>query len=637
MLEITYIIETKTRSPPVRSENENTSIPTPEVLGLSPSTVTTIPSSSRSDRLLPAGYLGPTSFVAALEEDGESISSTTQQPQGGPEFTAIYSSIPQSWWMQRAAEAIGHLKEFSIMKDLIHNYCNISQSLAIAAPLVFNALAQIEITCNENLSDTTTNEQILALTGLVVKNTGQAFDIPATVNGTNFHELYTGTSLRLEIIGIIYALAGRASYFGLSHNTFLDSTNSVRDAKFPRKMLAASDTVIQVCRNLAPANDLTLWLLHENLLLSGVILGDSSSVTWYRVGELATHIFELGLHRDDDNSARLPTFLLESRRRLFAAFYQFDKGIATFLGRPPRISWRHSDCPLPLDISDEALAGNDNELETARGSLTAEGWSVSPVFQRAAWIRLRFIISTFREEILELSLQKPGMERLDQLRDVSRRCDEAWNSLPEHLRYAEGCWDTDLVPSVKLMLVISYMAYLHNGFLVQSLLVEDCANARADLLDISATILSTVLTFGRQRERSFDIQRDFIWTLLLFGFSSASVLIRALQRQARTRQPILYRGSRSTLIRNLSVFISHLESMARPGSASFSFFSRATDVFSRIITEVLEPDSVEGLHSGLSTEVSSDIDTSLFLDMDGVDLFDPTNIANIFDQMLCEL
>jgi hypothetical protein len=139
----------------------------------------------------------------------------------------------------------------------------------------------------------------------------------------------------------------------------------------------------------------------------------TGSITWNRLGELATHIFELGVHKDNPSS--LPLFILESRRRLFAASYQLDKSIATFLGRPPRISWRHSDCLLPLDISDEALAGPPHTLEAAQRSLDTNGWNTNKVYQPASWIRLRFIISTFREEILELSLQKSSLNRTEKL------------------------------------------------------------------------------------------------------------------------------------------------------------------------------------------------------------------------------
>lgn len=53
---------------------------------------------------------------------------------------------------------------------------------------------------------------------------------------------------------------------------------------------------------------------------------------------------------------------------------------------------------------------------------------------------------------------------------------------------------------------------------------------------------------------------------------------------------MLYEGSRATLIRNLSVFISYLESTVSPGTANYTLFQRASQVFSQILDEILEPE-----------------------------------------------
>ncbi|RHZ61038.1 hypothetical protein CDV55_106320 [Aspergillus turcosus] len=575
-------------------------------------------SGSRSDHLLSAGYLGPTSFVSVL---GEGDGANELVPAADESTTA--SSVP-AWWVKRATEVVGHLVEFPTLKQLILDFYGVSQAAVIAAPFVLNALSQMQDTYHAYQLDQGETE-IPALVATVLDNTRRTFSVPPTVDGTHFHRLYTGSCLRLETLGVLYALAGRASQFGLGR-----SQNKLLASHFARKMLAASETALETCRYLSPVNDLTLWLLHENLLLSVLVLGHSSSVIWYRLGELATTIFELGLHRDSDEGIDLPDFLLESRRRLFAAVYQLDKNIATFLGRPPRISWRHSDCRLPLDISDDALTGS---IELAQRSVTAEGWSCHAVYQRSAWIRLRFLISTFREEILELSLTKSSENRDEQLRDVSRRCCQAWDLVPSHLHYTEACWNTHQPISVKVMLIVSYLAFLYNEFLVQRLLALDNTEYSAALVDVSSTILSTVLTFGRQQEWAVDIHRDFIWTLLLYGFPSASVLLRALQMHARTNQlPSLY--PRGILVRHLSVFISHLESMARPGTANSAFFSRATGVFSRIMDEILAPEAVTATETSLVDSVA-DLDVSLFSDFEGVGLLDTMDFAAVLDQVLC--
>ncbi|GFF75690.1 hypothetical protein IFM47457_03961 [Aspergillus lentulus] len=552
-------------------------------------------SGSRSDHLLSAGYLGPTSFVSVL---GEGDGANELVPPAD-ESTAA-SSVP-AWWVKRAIEVVGHLVEFPTLKQLILEFYGVSQAAVIAAPFVLTALSQMQDTYHAyQLGQGET--EIPALVATVLDNTRQKFNVPPTVDGAHFHRLYTGSCLRLEILGVVYALAGRASQFGLGR-----PKNKLLSSRFARRMLSASDTALETCKYLSPVNDLTLWLLHENLLLSTLVLGHLSSVTWHRLGELATCIFELGLHRDSDERTDLPDFLLESRRRLFAAVYQWDKSIATFLGRPPRIS------------------------ELAQRSVTAEGWSFHAVYQRSGWIRLRFLISTFREEILELSLTKSSEDRDEQLRDVSRRSRQAWDSVPSHLHYTEDCWNTHQPISVKVMLIVSYLAFLYNEFLVQRLLVLNSTEYSTALVDVSSTILSTVLTFGRQQEWAVDIHRDFIWTLLLYGFPSASVLLRALQMHASTNQlPSVY--PRGILVRHISVFISHLESMTGPGTANNAFFSRATRVFSRIMDEILAPEAATTTETSAVDSVD-DLDVSLFSDFEGVGLLDTMDFASVLDQV----
>lgn len=137
-----------------------------------------------------------------------------------------------------------------------------------------------------------------------------------------------------------------------------------------------------------------------------VELNNAGSPTWSRLGELSTDIYALGLHRETQNSSNTPRFLIEARRRQFAAAYQLDKSIATFLGRPPRISFRYSDSCPPLDISDDAFGTEDHSLNYAANDIDSENRGTHRVYQRASWIRTRYILSRFRDEILELSLQK---------------------------------------------------------------------------------------------------------------------------------------------------------------------------------------------------------------------------------------
>ena len=118
---------------------------------------------------------------------------------------------------------------------------------------------------------------------------------------------------------------------------------------------------------------------------------------------------------------------------------------------------------------------------------------------------------------------------------------------------------------------------------------------------------------------------------MLYGFPSASLLIKALQHQKRTGEPFLYEGSRSALIRNLSVFISHLESIVRPDNANYALFQRASQLFSRIIDEILEPQSII---PDSNLEHTSGFDFDPMIEVDGLDLFNNMDFGVAFNQWL---
>jgi hypothetical protein len=174
--------------------------------------------------------------------------------------------------VKRSTEVVGHLVEFPTLKQLILELYGVSQAAVIAAPFVLNALSQMQDTYHAYQLDQGETE-IPALAAAVLDNTRLKFSVPPTVDGTHFHRLYTGSCLRLEILGVVYALAGRASQFGLGRPKY-----KLLSSRFARRMLAASDTALETCRYLSPVNDLTLWLLHENLLLSTLVLGHSSEL-----------------------------------------------------------------------------------------------------------------------------------------------------------------------------------------------------------------------------------------------------------------------------------------------------------------------------------------------------------------------
>lgn len=81
----------------------------------------------------------------------------------------------------------------------------------------------------------------------------------------------------------------------------------------------------------------------------------------------------------------------------------------------------------------------------------------------------------------------------------------------------------------------------------------------------------------------------------------------------------------------MSVFISHLETVAQPENANYSLFQRASQVFTKIIDEILEP-QVSLPPSELNDLALLDCDQ--VIDMSDLDLLNTIEIGVSFDQWL---
>jgi hypothetical protein len=120
-------------------------------------------------------------------------------------------------------------------------------------------------------------------------------------------------------------------------------------------------------------------------------------------GEIASNIYAMGLHRNH-NSANVPFFLSETRKRVLASIHKSDKNGATFRGRPPRLPCQYCDSALPLDLADDQLFLDEESLQVALGALDDEGWNSQGQFYPATLIRMRYIVTTLGEKMLGLSL-----------------------------------------------------------------------------------------------------------------------------------------------------------------------------------------------------------------------------------------
>ncbi|KAF2257643.1 hypothetical protein CC78DRAFT_622465 [Lojkania enalia] len=398
----------------------------------------------------------------------------------------------------------------------------------------------------------------------------QCLKIPADIQAGEFHNLFTGDYICKEILGLFLSTAGKAMAYDILPHSWNDNHRRVQGSKFANEMMQLSTTCLVLWNLVSPVNDIMIWMFFENLFFTSMLCGYNAPPTWRRVGELATHIYALGIHKESKGST-LPLFVLETRRRIFYAPYTIDKTFSTFLGRPLRMSKRHTD----------------------------------KCYWRASYIRLRYMSARIREEILDLALTKLGDSAEPQLLEISFRNRETWDSLPPHFHYWPRCWE-EIPSGTCYMLVVISLHYFYNEFMIQIFLDHQPLTLNVDFLRVCMDLLSTVLTLGQVHDRMYDVHRDFLLTAILYGIPSGSILATALREQHQTGQQFPPSISRSEIIRNLSILISHLNA--------------ATKTFTKIIDTVLDPKPVPTL--AVSEELALNLDSFSGPILEGFDEFD---------------
>lgn len=89
-------------------------------------------------------------------------------------------------------------------------------------------------------------------------------------------------------------------------------------------------------------------------------------------------------------------------------------------------------------------------------------------------------------------------------RSLSKKCQQLWDSLPQHLRYDPGCWTSKLPPGTCLMLGKVYLCHLQLNFRIHKLLSQaqgDNASTQPELLEAADKMLGTCVQIANARNR----------------------------------------------------------------------------------------------------------------------------------------
>lgn len=255
-------------------------------------------------------------------------------------------------------------------------------------------------------------------------------------------------------------------------------------------------------------------------------------------------MFALGFHQQEA-FARLPLFLSEHRKRLVVGSYALDKELATFLGRPPRLSWRHLDIELPLDVDYNDIMAEPHVRDASLAKIDSEGWNTEETISNVTYARVMYKMGPVREFVLEVSLNSRIYDDLEGKiasviffspaviitlisihREIYAMSQKIRNQLPPTL-----CWDRETLDGLEqdrdkgYVTLGTHLNFLHCEFIMQRTLVKRKGSGSEALLNIAHEMLSVLLIAISHRSRDGRDNNTMAWTVffLLLFFSRGNI------------------------------------------------------------------------------------------------------------------
>ncbi|KAL3479202.1 hypothetical protein BJX99DRAFT_245031 [Aspergillus californicus] len=540
------------------------------------------------------GYLGSTSFSAVLSENRTDITFEEDRSLA----RGVFFESNDRFRSQSGLEVLKFLHQSPICDTLIRKFYA-SHLMAAVSNIVIEAILQSIRRVFDGLDHSKDLEpQLQALVNQIFRNTARLLTSHSEMTVDEYCASFTDKNLRWEAIGIILATAGIA--MSATSENDADLIQVAPDSRAVKmlqtQLVEASSICLGYCDTSSSVSELLGFCQYNDLLLRTQYYGDTSYVAWRRLGHLTATVFAAGLHQENTRAQDCPLFLQQWRKNCFATAFYADKCMSTFVGRPPFINYRYCSVSPPLDLSDEDLIAGGEHLRKAISNLDAAGWNPTGTNNRVSIMRLRFLLSLLREQALEIALGTfDEVDVLLKYNKVIQTARETWEACPARLRYDSPQPNNKEDPSLSLTFAKRhiYLDYMHTLFIIQRMIVKRTATGHAALFTTSREILSIILSITGERDPlAMDISRHHSWVMLYFGLPSASILAFELLRQTQdgshpaVHLPLL---PRAEVIRNLSVFVSCLGWVAKPGQGNWSTCRAVEKMLSEVLDRVLDP------------------------------------------------
>lgn len=483
------------------------------------------------------GFLGPTSYSAIFTENPLSLGDSVPDdiPDDGPDLAPVPADR-----IQQGAEILALLRDIPLYEKFTQRWFDLCDGVLVMQPAYRIWIDELWSEFGRLLVEGKP-DQLRSLSELVWRNTRKPMKVHGQMTIQEWAKSASGRNLRWEIVGIILTHAGLTAINLSNWDSIFDNIRDryVDRPTFADRMRKASEFCLCFCYEAEVLNELYVCFMYEDLILVECLKGDAHYVAWQRTGEVCDAIVAMGLHQGNRADAETPFFLAHLRQKIFISVYGRDKVVATFLGRPPRLSHRYCKMEPPLDLSDRELFLDAPELELAISKLDTNGWNTSGNLSRTTWIRVWFQHCQVREDILEIALGSQDQDITYKGEQIRLKLERLHASYPAFMSITPedllNCSDVQIgqgfgfARSEKHMGQVNAMFLLcihtgvaHTEFLLQRSMVNRRNAGHLELIPIARRILKLVLLAQSRRDFFKDFQGDLVYLVSFTPYTCCS-------------------------------------------------------------------------------------------------------------------
>ncbi|KAH8898343.1 hypothetical protein GQ53DRAFT_742414 [Thozetella sp. PMI_491] len=530
-------------------------------------------------------FFGATSYSSIFAEGLDNIEALPEAPA---EKTMAISADR----IAKGCEVLMFLKKRAMINQFVSRWYEICEDTSAVTldPIVKEWLMKLWL----HHSDTLTfenPEKVRKLSELIWRNTQTPLKVEGKTTLLEFARMATGHNLRWEVVGLI------ASNVGLFATTVDPSDDCLKNHKTTRhglfkSMVEVAETCLSFCRDCGAFEDIFAWLLGETAGVVQALKGDTSFAAYRASGEAIDFIIASGWHLGSRPSANLPFFLAETRNRVVAFTYSMEIGIAAFLGRPPRLSYRYCNVPKPMDLTDRQISLPEHELAKVLADLDEHGNHKNGRITRMTYYRCCFGLYPRREDIVDLALGDYTREEVvARARVIQQKTDELWACFPAAMvKTRDESLDLrNLSPLETLHKSAMKQGFRANELLLQRVLIRKAGASSERLIQLAREILSDILLISQRHDISALFKMDVTAILTVHGLRSAAILGVELLKQEQLpvypEKPLL---PRSQTIQDLSVFANRLGAVD-PLDGAYSMCQQGRKLVVRLLDKILAP------------------------------------------------